>query len=233
MIVTANEIINCALKEVGYTSIDKSNKYNKWYYGKDIKADWCRVFVEWVFHECGAADMIPQHRADCTVNFYGYSKNKATMQPGDWVLFDWRTPDNIRDHIGIFYEWVVPGSTFKCIEGNTSCNGRFSYVKIRERSILDVHGHWMPPYKVDETPILKTAPAQFYDATLKGRWLVKSFEGLNMRTNAGTSYPIIKTLKDGDAVYCYGYYNVKNGYQWLCVMHEGRTGYVGKAYLRR
>ena len=58
----------------------------------------------------------------------------------------------------------------------------------------------------------------------------KTTDALNMRTGAGTDFPIITTLKQGETFRCYGYYNVNGSTVWLYGVANGVTGYCSKKY---
>lgn len=66
----------------------------------------------------------------------------------------------------------------------------------------------------------------------KGKTLkVKALNGLNMRTGAGATKPLIKTLKKGTEVKWYGYYTIVNKQTWYLVKEGTTTGYCFAAYL--
>lgn len=60
----------------------------------------------------------------------------------------------------------------------------------------------------------------------------KTTDALNMRTGAGTDFPVLTTLKKGAKFTCYGYYNVNGSTVWLYGVADGKTGYCSKAYLK-
>lgn len=56
---------------------------------------------------------------------------------------------------------------------------------------------------------------------------------LNLRTGAGATKRIIKTLKKGEKVTCYGYYTKNGSTVWLYVKDDdGTIGYCSKKYLK-
>ena len=59
----------------------------------------------------------------------------------------------------------------------------------------------------------------------------KTTADLNMRSGAGTDFPVLTTLPQGAAFRCYGYYTVVNGTVWLYGVAAGKKGYCSKAYL--
>lgn len=75
--------------------------------------------------------------------------------------------------------------------------------------------------------------AKSWNKGYRGTYTVKANGGLNMRTGAGTSNEIIKTLKNGAKFTCYGYYTKQaDGTIWLLgVDKNGVKGFCSKAYL--
>lgn len=60
----------------------------------------------------------------------------------------------------------------------------------------------------------------------------KTTAALNMRTGAGTEFPVLTTLPQGATFRCYGYYNVSGSTIWLFGVANGKKGYCSKAYLK-
>ena len=60
--VTAKEVLSLASSQIGTKATDtKRCKYNKWYYGADVSGaeyDWCVVFLQWLFNQLNASDML-------------------------------------------------------------------------------------------------------------------------------------------------------------------------------
>lgn len=59
----------------------------------------------------------------------------------------------------------------------------------------------------------------------------KTTADLNMRSGAGTDFPVLTTLEKGSAFRCYGFYNVVGSTVWLFGDAAGKKGYCSKAYL--
>ncbi len=59
----------------------------------------------------------------------------------------------------------------------------------------------------------------------------KTTADLNMRSGAGTDFPVLTTLPHGAAFRCYGFYNVVGSTVWLFGESAGKNGYCSKAYL--
>lgn len=76
-------------------------------------------------------------------------------------------------------------------------------------------------------------PAQSYDESNARTYTVSAWL-LNMRRGAGATKGIIKTLKKGQRVTCYGYYTKKGSTPWLYVKDQksGVVGYCSKKYLK-
>lgn len=134
---TANQVINIAAKEVGYTRWSDPNpgtKYGRWYaqktsspyFGRSGVA-YCAMFVSWVLNQAG---MTPPGGifAYCPTGLanarrLGRVIDKRHAKPGDVVFFDWNH-DRIADHVGIVT--ANRGSYIETIEGNTSSGRRGS-----------------------------------------------------------------------------------------------------------
>lgn len=78
----------------------------------------------------------------------------------------------------------------------------------------------------------KVDPAKKFDRVYAKAYTVTA-SALNMRCGAGTTKKIIKVLKKGEKVTCYGYYTMDGTTAWLYVVDStGQNGYCSKAYLR-
>ena len=149
--VTAQDIIDIAEAEVGYAAeYYKKCKYNTWYYEKEVSGemyDWCAVFVNWVFNEAGASELLYGKYANCGAMGKCFKDNGALVtsdyQVGDVVFFHWDdsmstfVPEmKSLDHVGIITAVNEDGS-FTTIEGNTglSRDGEVLYQTRYERQI--------------------------------------------------------------------------------------------------
>ena len=76
--------------------------------------------------------------------------------------------------------------------------------------------------------------AKHRSAAYRRTWTVKvdPNDHLNMRTGAGTDFPVLTTLKKGAKFTCYGYYNMNGSTVWLYGVADGKTGYCSKNYLK-
>lgn len=74
--------------------------------------------------------------------------------------------------------------------------------------------------------------AQSYAKDVSGAY--RTTTGLNLRAGAGKEWNVLKVLKQGEAVRCWGYYNMSNSIKWLYVTTaDGTAGYCSIAYLKR
>ena len=151
---TANQVINIAAKELGYSrwkDPQAGTKYGRWYAGKtgssyfgDSGVPYCAMFVSWVLTQAG---MTPPGGifAYCPTGLanasrLGRVRDKRAAKPGDIVFFDWNK-DGVADHVGIVT--ANRGSYLETIEGNTSpgvrgsqSNGGGVYRRARSLSLV-------------------------------------------------------------------------------------------------
>lgn len=128
--MTANAIIAKAREYIGVTGSPKGSHnvpFNEWYYGYRVNDPsayyWCVVFISYLFWILDAAHLFCDGKKAnrCkTVRDWatgaGLTVDKASIRPGDLVLFDWE-PNNSPDHIGLATSSVT-GGKFTTIEGN-------------------------------------------------------------------------------------------------------------------
>lgn len=78
----------------------------------------------------------------------------------------------------------------------------------------------------------KTDPAKSFERSYAKTYTVTA-SALNMRLGAGTNKGIIKSLKNGSKVTCYGYYTKNGATVWLYVKDsDGAVGFCSKKYLK-
>ena len=167
--MTASKIIETAASQIGTKATNvKRCKYNTWFYSTEVSGpnyDWCEVFVQWVFNEVGARNLLGVKTANCGQQGKWFYENSELVtsgyKPGDVVFFHW-TDDKSSwvpnvyslDHVGII-EKVNSDSTITTIEGNTgsssngevlrqkrslnvvSCAGRPAYSKSTDKYSMD------------------------------------------------------------------------------------------------
>lgn len=199
MTPTAKQMLDIERKFLNTSSYLCNNQFNTWYYGHAVSGNnyaWCMVFQQYCFRK-EAKWTLPTVTANVGISWSGYTKtNKGNMKPGDLVIFDWEN-DNCRDHIGMFEEWITPGVTFNCLEGNTAISGNYSYMKRRTRNVSSVHGYWRPPYEA-EAPAPTPTPTP---SPVKEIYKVVVSDGpLNIRAGAGTNYAVVGSLSNGTEI---------------------------------
>lgn len=131
--VSAEDVIRIAQAEVGTKGTYWKNcKYNTWYYGAPVSGDgydWCAVFVNWVFNEAGAYDLLGSTSANCGQMGWDFLQKDMLVTSGytvgDVVLFHWDdSPSSYvpglksLDHVGIIIADNGDGS-YLTVEGNT------------------------------------------------------------------------------------------------------------------
>ena len=162
---TARQVINEAVKHIGYTETgNNQNMFGKWY-GMNGAA-WCAMFVSYCMNKAGAGALIKgaqTAKGSAQVSAFvrhAQKKKWAKIAPskattGDIVIFDF--PGGYEtDHVGFIRKPSGKGVIYT-IEGNTSggagsqSNGGGVYK--RDRSFGVVHSIWRPPY---DQPAVKT-----------------------------------------------------------------------------
>jgi len=162
------------------------------------------------------------------------------------------------DHVGIVVS--VSGSTMKIIEGNIdnavgyrtlAVNGRYirgyclpNYASKadkaagNETSVAKPSGatnnatqNKNPTQANTGVQASKISPAQSFDRMYAKTYTVTA-SALNMRTGPNTTKTIMKVLKKGEKVTCYGYFTKNGSTVWLCVKDStGTVGFCSKTYL--
>ena len=158
--VSAEKILRLAEAEIGYKeSPDGSNrtKYGAWY-GLDGQP-WCMMFIQWVFAQAGAAELLPMKTASC-----GQLMRAAQAaglwatghyQPGDVVVFDF-PGGAATDHCGIIAS--VTANYAVSIEGNTALgnDSNGGEVMRRTRGVSQILGAVRPKYSSKEAQAVAT-----------------------------------------------------------------------------
>ena len=87
-----------------------------------------------------------------------------------------------------------------------------------------------PPITATVSKEMKaTEAAHYFDKGLAGPYKCTASD-LNIRNGAGTSKKILTTIKNGDTVQCYGYYNIVDGSKWLYIQfNQGNVQYTAFA----
>ena len=156
--VTAETILNIARAEVGTAATNyKKCKYNTDFYGYVVSAswaDWCAVFIWWIFHKAGADSLLYVKTAGCGVLGAAFNNRgrffKSGFKPGDVVFFHWSSDKSESvpgayslDHVGIIEKVNADGS-YTTIEGNTG--GGNGAVMRRTRYASQISGVARPDY---------------------------------------------------------------------------------------
>lgn len=167
--VTATQVLDLARSQIGIKATDiKRCKYNKWYYGSDVSGsayDWCEVFIQWLFAQLDASDMLYTKTANCGAQGLAfYNKGKLVTKDykvGDIVFFHWSNDKSsyvssvyTMDHVGII-EKVNSDGTYTTIEGNTgdTSNGE---VMRRTRYASQISCACRPAYKAEASIEFRT-----------------------------------------------------------------------------
>lgn len=185
MSTSVDKILSVARAQVGTKATNyKKCKYNTWYYGSAVSGssyDWCETFVQWVFNEAGASQLLYTKTANCGAQakaFYDKSRLVTSgYRSGDVVFFHWSNDKSSYvpsvyscDHVGII-ESVNTDGTITTIEGNTgsSANGE---VMRRTRSLSVVSCAGRPAYVGAASTVTTTAPlpCALYRVRAGGKW---------------------------------------------------------------
>ena len=238
--VTAETILNIARAEVGTAATNyKKCKYNTDFYGYVVSAswaDWCAVFIWWIFHKAGADSLLYVKTAGCGVlgnAFYNRGRFKTSgYQAGDIIFFHWTNSRSESvpityslDHVGIIEKVNADGS-YTTIEGNTgsSSNGEVMR-RVRSLSVVSCAGR--PAY--GDAPDTSDYPEVTYRVRSGGRWLPYVTD---LRDYAGVTGEAITDVavkvSEGSVRYRV---HVKDG-GWLpyvtgCDISDDRNGYAG------
>lgn len=170
---TATQALDVARGEIGYSRWNDpqaGTKYGRWYaqqtgtaYYGTSGVPYCAMFVSWVLAQVG---MTPPGGiyAYCPYGISGAQRegrivSKYSAKPGDIVFFDWGG-DGVSDHTGLIESYN--GSTWTCIEGNTSAgtsgsqsNGGGVYRRTRYAS--DICAVARPAYSATSSASTSTA----------------------------------------------------------------------------
>ncbi len=167
--VTATQVLDLARSQIGIKATDiKRCKYNKWYYGSDVSGsayDWCEVFIQWLFAQLDASDMLYTKTANCGAQGLAfYNKGKLVTKGykvGDIVFFHWSNDKSsyvssvyTMDHVGII-EKVNSDGTYTTIEGNTGDNPNGEVMR-RTRYASQISCACRPAYKAEASIEFRT-----------------------------------------------------------------------------
>lgn len=237
---TAQQVMNIAIKEIGYSrwTDDKTGtKYGRWYaskvgdsyYGAN-GVPYCAMFVSWCFDQAGdpkGCPGIPGAYCPWIVTAgrnSGQTVATRDARYGDVVLFDWGG-DGVSDHIG-FVE-SNNGSYLTCVEGNTTgTNGQSGGVNRRTRAYNTVICVIRPKYgessgnsnsnngSNNNSSSIPNNSGQVASGSLAaGTYVIKANE-LNVRTAPTTSAQVVAKYHAGSTVILDGYAATADGWIW-------------------
>lgn len=198
--VTAQDIINTALAEVGITEYPPNSnnvKYNTAFYGKEVSGSsypWCATFIWWVFAQHDP--MLIKKTANCQTlgNWFNeQGRWHSNPQVGDIVFFHYSTNSNWTNHVGIVK--AVNGNVIETIEGNTSVNSddNGGAVMVRQRS-SNIVGYGRPEYSEGQIIL----PGQYQYGVD-----VSEYQGninFDKAKDAGISFMCMRSTKKNGAV---------------------------------
>lgn len=206
---------------------------------------WCAATVSAAFIHAGLASIAPiecscSRMIDLSKERGRWMENDAYKpEVGDLVIYDWDDTGKGDctggpEHVGIVAK--VVGNTIKVIEGNYKNAVGYRSLQVNGRYI---RGYCLPDYaskvsdKRNPVETIKVDPAKGGPYKLYAKKWTVTASALNMRRGAGTTKAVIKSLKKGEQVTCYGYYTQIGATTWLFVVDkDGVRGFCSKKYLK-
>lgn len=145
---TAEEVLNVARGQIGYTEgANNYNKYGEWY-GKDFKnSPWCDMFISWCANKANAADIIGSY-AYCPYHLNWFQQQKygtGSVATVGALAFFRDGNKGVVSHVGIVES--IDGKTLTTIEGNY--DNKVARVK---HNINDVYKFGYPKYTSSDSP---------------------------------------------------------------------------------
>lgn len=169
---TANTVLEIAFAELGY--VEKPVNITK--YGAAFRsnpAQWCGLFVMWVFRQAHHACPNTAYTPNGVTAFKNMGQWHSEGEPvaGDIVYFDFPDTVNRVSHVGIAVKTLSNGKVLT-IEGNTTPtkvfgderNGGQVSLKLRDRA--HIVGWGRPNYKASNTESLVNAIKTTFDALM-------------------------------------------------------------------
>lgn len=221
-----SSVLACAKSQIGYKESPRNSnrtKYNRWFYGANISAPWCAIFITWCFHETGIYANIKgvENKAYCP-SWVTWAKKEGRWHTepkiGALVVFDWQH-DKGADHIGIVESINAKNSTITTIEGNTGIgnDSNGGEVMRRIRPFSSVLGYiYVTIYPPQKPKVYATGEGQ------PG--------GTRVYSAPSFRKPTQEIIKEGQTVNCYGTHMEEN-YEWWAI-NEKKTKWVRKTSLR-
>lgn len=219
--VTGKQVIDRAKLYIGEGSARFADAY-----GQDRAADWCCVFVWYVFHSLNASNLFYGGNKTAWVpNVYAYDSahlkrvSITEALPGDVVIFDLNVNGGA-DHIG-FISGRKSANQVYTIEGNTT--GRTSScVAEKVRSAGVILGIFRPAYADTNAGII----------TINRRYKVVNAKGANMRRGAAMSYKKTGHIPNGTIIRGLKMFKDKKGNTWIWTNY-GAGGWIPIKYGKR
>ena len=167
---TAKEILAVARGELGYREDPPGTnltKYGKWF-GLNGNP-WCMMFIQWVFFQAGAYELLPAHTGSCGAFMRAAQAQGRWVtggyRPGDVVIYDFPGNSTRTDHCGIVVTALTTG--IRSIEGNTGAESDANGGQVQERTrpTKFILGAYRPDYDEEEDvtryKYLKDVPEKF------------------------------------------------------------------------
>ena len=111
---TAKEILAVARGELGYREDPPGTnltKYGKWF-GLNGNP-WCMMFIQWVFFQAGAYELLPAHTGSCGAFMRAAQAQGRWIidgyRPGDIVIYNFPGNNVLTDHCGIVVTALTTG----------------------------------------------------------------------------------------------------------------------------
>ena len=152
---TAKEILAVARSELGYREDPPGTnltKYGKWF-GLNGNP-WCMMFIQWVFFQAGAYELLPAHTGSCGAFMRAAQAQGRWIidgyRPGDIVIYNFPGNNVLTDHCGIVVTALTTG--IRAIEGNTGAESDANGGQVQERTrpAKFILGAYRPEYDEEE-----------------------------------------------------------------------------------
>lgn len=163
--ITATQVLDLARKQIGVKATNyKRCKYNTWFYGVEVSGsnyDWCETFIQWLFAQLKASNMLYGKTANCGQQGLFFKNNgrlvTSNYKAGDIVFFHWTNTKSSwvpecysLDHVGII-EKINADGTYTTIEGNTGSSNNGEVMR-RTRYAYQISCAGRPNYKAEKKP---------------------------------------------------------------------------------
>lgn len=175
---SSKDVLDLARGEIGYRESpagSNQTKYGAWY-GLNGQP-WCMIFLQWLFHQAGAAALLPVKTASCGALMRAAQAAglwvTGSYRPGDLVIYDF-PGGAVTDHCGIVE--AAEAETLTAIEGNTAVgnDSNGGAVMRRSRSLRLVAGAVRPRYEAEEEEETVVRYAHLSDIPAKFRPVIEA-----------------------------------------------------------